>query len=377
MAEMKIIYCFLPRIWRGQRRGWRRGRITVVKLLLPLSLSLSMLTLWFYSSNTYKLYPLKLHYNLKTFWGKSTCIDIKGEPTVGLGTDRLWIDSEGRLGNCIFNFISGFALAKKNNQELMLAPRLAYYIQDTFDIKSEGLFGICPVSEHINLITVPFAKYQSKLENTQSEGTHVCCFLQSWKYFEKYEDEVRGLLKFHDILIDRAQQFLYDERRRVNSEGRFRSETSRPRTETVFIGVHVRHGDMFAGHHVRIGYQTAPLTYLISSVEYFIERFRHVHFIVCSDDIMWCRGQDVFHTRDMGPKSYAVSFSEGFSEGFDLALLSQCNHTIMTVGTFGWWGGWLAGGDVVYYKQPIKPGSVLAENFNSDDFYPPHWIGMM
>ena len=33
--------------------------------------------------------------------------------------------------------------------------------------------------------------------------------------------------------------------------------------------------------------------------------------------------------------------------GFDLCLLSSCNHSIHTHGTFGTWGSVLAGGDVV------------------------------
>jgi hypothetical protein len=33
-----------------------------------------------------------------------------------------------------------------------------------------------------------------------------------------------------------------------------------------------------------------------------------------------------------------------FLSGIDLALLSQANHSIMTLGTFGMWGALLAGG---------------------------------
>ena len=92
------------------------------------------------------------------------------------------------------------------------------------------------------------------------------------------------------------------------------------------------------------GYQTAPLPYLVSAVEYFVRTFRryHVHFIVCSDDTKWCRDQDVFRNSHNRPKSYAVSFSEGFSEGFDLALLSQLQSHNHDSG-YVWLVGWLAG----------------------------------
>jgi hypothetical protein len=35
------------------------------------------------------------------------------------------------------------------------------------------------------------------------------------------------------------------------------------------------------------------------------------------------------------------------SIGHDMALMSMCNHTILTYGTFSYWLGFLAGGDVI------------------------------
>jgi hypothetical protein len=42
-----------------------------------------------------------------------------------------------------------------------------------------------------------------------------------------------------------------------------------------------------------------------------------------------------------------------FSSGIDLALLSQANHSIMTYGTFGLWGGLLAGGQLACPKSHL------------------------
>ena len=61
---------------------------------------------------------------------------------------------------------------------------------------------------------------------------------------------------------------------------------------------------------------------------------------------------------------------------FDFALLSSCNSSIMTVGTFGWFSSWLAGGEVVYYGGYGRSGSIVAQNFNKADYYPTHWIAM-
>ena len=71
-----------------------------------------------------------------------------------------------------------------------------------------------------------------------------------------------------------------------------------------------------------------------------------------------------------------IIFSPGFDDGQDLALLSQCNHTIMTVGTFGWWAGYLAGGITVYYNNFPAKNSVLYFQFREKEFFPPDWIGL-
>jgi galactoside 2-L-fucosyltransferase 1/2 len=57
-----------------------------------------------------------------------------------------------------------------------------------------------------------------------------------------------------------------------------------------------------------------------------------------------------------------------------MALMTLCDHVIVTAGTFGWWGAWLSGGITVYYKG--YPGHNLSNRFNLFDYYPSHWIGL-
>ncbi|XP_014667527.1 PREDICTED: uncharacterized protein LOC106809082 [Priapulus caudatus] len=60
----------------------------------------------------------------------------------------------------------------------------------------------------------------------------------------------------------------------------------------------------------------------------------------------------------------------------DMCALSDCDHVIMTVGTFGWWAGFLSGGDVIYFAQPTWPGSMYDNELIVEDYYRPEWIGM-
>jgi galactoside 2-L-fucosyltransferase 1/2 len=65
---------------------------------------------------------------------------------------------------------------------------------------------------------------------------------------------------------------------------------------------------------------------------------------------------------------------------FDMAVISQCKHKIISIGTFGWWGAFLAdtGGNrssAVIYPVPQMPRKLEA-GFNNEDYFPPHWTSI-
>ena len=125
-------------------------------------------------------------------------------------------------------------------------------------------------------------------------------------------------------------------------------------------------------------------------------------FIVCTDDMFWSKESftnavsreidhvtvDIPDNSDVGnlsngdvmnvttATSAVVIFSEGHGAEEDLAILSSCNHTIMTVGTYGWWAGYLAGGITVYYRNFPAKGSELVPWFSREDHFPPDWVGL-
>ncbi len=77
------------------------------------------------------------------------------------------------------------------------------------------------------------------------------------------------------------------------------------------------------------------------------------------------------------PKRHDVVMTKKVNSApLDMAILSLCNHTLMSVGTYGWWSAWLAGGDVVYYKDITVPGSRAWKGYGVQDYFPEHWVGM-
>ena len=90
-------------------------------------------------------------------------------------------------------------------------------------------------------------------------------------------------------------------------------------------------------------------------------------FVVCSDDIEWCH-------ENLESKRADVSIVTTGDPIVDMAVLAQCRHSIVTVGTFGWWSAWLANGTTVYYGDWPAQGSSLAAATRHRDYFYPHWI---
>ena len=83
---------------------------------------------------------------------------------------------------------------------------------------------------------------------------------------------------------------------------------------------------------------------------HYVKKYPNVHFLVISDDLPWCR--DHLLPSPLAPVVTVPPVAR--SAPTDLAVLSLCNHTIGSVGTFSWWAGWLAGGEVIMYAHPIR-----------------------
>jgi len=185
----------------------------------------------------------------------------------------------------------------------------------------------------------------------------LCGYFQSWRYFDEFADRVRHNFRFREPVAAAADAFLAS-----MSEHR----------HTTRVGVHVRRGDMLIAHSG--GYTVAPPSYFRSAMRYFTERYDYVQFIVCSDDIAWCRRNlPVFVD---SASNIEMQFSEARSPQVDLAILTRCEHVIMSVGTFGWWAAWLANGTTIYYGRWPRPFSQLDYHVNKSNYFPPNWIAM-
>ena len=176
--------------------------------------------------------------------------------------------------------------------------------------------------------------------------------LESWQYFDSVTDKIRKSFTIKSTYLNEAKNFLQ----------------SHIHNNKTLIGVRVRRGDFLNVGQWNKGRVVVDKNYLLKAMNFFRRRHNDAIFVVVSNGIKWCK--DNIPGKD-------VVFSKFTEPIIDMAILSLCNHTVMSTGTFGWWGAWLAGGAVVYCSDYPRPGSYVANHtLFREDFYPPSWIGM-
>ena len=225
--------------------------------------------------------------------------------------------------------------------------------------------------------------FDSRINDLRGINSHIMIsgYFQSYKYFQLYKSEICQQFRFSSTLRKRAHAFLESARYTWDVD----------RNSTLFVGVHGRLGDMLMhAPFVAFGYRTAPDQYLVRAARLFRERLnsvrprQRVRFVLCSDTLaMFARSfphEELCDETTGGPCESDTVIADDPS--LHLALLAESDHVLLTVGTFGWWGAFLAGCTrsplVTYYARPFAAGSQLAAQFNHSlsDFYPPEWISI-
>ncbi|XP_069102994.1 galactoside alpha-(1,2)-fucosyltransferase 2-like [Argopecten irradians] len=258
------------------------------------------------------------------------------------------VSMNGRLGNQMFKYASLLGIASQHRYTPFIRRKSLLY----------SAFGSLEYFNHVSTVNdVSFGEhhagiYDCRIHNlTHSKNITLNGYFQSWKYFHHISTHVRKLFQFTDDIVRRAKKAI---------------DKFNPGNRTL-VGVHVRRGDMSTIRELRRGYNVAEPKFFRKAFEYFRYEFENVMFIVVSDAVSWVKqnlnGDDVF-------------VSETGIAYLDMAILAQCKHSVITSGTFGWWGAYLAGGTTVYYKDFPKPKTWLSEQYNRLDYYPPSWIPM-
>lgn len=291
------------------------------------------------------------------------------------------VDGNG-IGNEMFQFASGYGIARQKN--MIVAIPETCKLQNIFRLSAFVLINTSVCSHFQTLRQLNIGFYDRKIvEFSNNTNVSIIGFLQSYRYFEKYESDIRNAFSFKDITKTKADTIFNDILYKNNltclrihqstlvTRNNYIQCTKGPKFNVVtIVGIHVRRGDWLDPHYAELGFQTASKEYLQKAVNWYKERYAEILFIVASNGMVW--------TKLNLPENISVEYLEGNAPEIDIAILTSCNQFISTTGTFGWWIGWLIGGNVTYYKWPARENTPFRNSFGKyySDYYCPWWIGL-
>lgn len=302
--------------------------------------------------------PKKHSYNKK--YNPNVVTEMFGNKTLD---GIVCVKFQGRLGNSMFQYVFLYIIAKLKHLYPIL-PKNSELFQ-IFDIEKTTLSAIKKPLNACSKLPVYKERWSTSYDEqllavASNKSARFLGYFLSWKYWIDYEEEIRKLLRFKDNIKQKA----HTQMRNIISKMKFNINK-----ESVIVSIHIRRGDFARSVYSNYGHLTPNETYYRNAMKYFKTRHKTVLFVVGSTDIVWSRKALA------GEKN--VYFSTGNAPAEDIALLSLANHTIISIGTYGWWIGWMAQGTCIFYKNAMRPGSKFAKKVRTqslDDFIYPGWI---
>jgi hypothetical protein len=277
------------------------------------------------------------------------------------------IKLSGGLGNQMFQFATGFSIAKKNNVRLSLDLRYinrrqlfnGFELEKIFNIYSKVSFLNKPLSfntlnfkEILNIIDVtyynfkePHFHYASNILNI-SNHSFLDGYWQSEMYFKDYTKEIKKIFNFSDQLNEQ-NILIGDDINRNNS-----------------ISIHIRRGDFLLkrnnSHYVNLK------EYYLKSIYESSKNFKNPKYFIFTDDPSWAVDNFV-----LDHPYIVVDINLGTRSFLDMYLMSLCKANIIANSSFSWWGAWLNNNkDKIIYapKKWFKDKSIC-----TDDLIPNSW----
>lgn len=250
---------------------------------------------------------------------------------------RLGSPHHGRFGNQLFQIAATIGLAKKFGHEFKFPP---WAYAEVFD----NDWPVLGVQRWRPFRPIPEPHFHFQELALRSDVDYdVNGWRQSERYWEGAKDEVRNFFKFDSKVLEGV--------RTIHAKA-----LARP-----CIAISVRRGDFVDNPN----YWQIPALYYIQALFKHFPDWRDHNVLIFSDDIPYCR----VHFEGLP----GVHFADG-PPAFQLALMSQCQHFIISNSTFSWWGAWLGekqGSRVI--RPAYNFDGQLKQANREDDFWPARW----
>lgn len=280
----------------------------------------------------------------------------------------------GGLGNQMFQYAAGLALAEKNNVPLLYdistfssAYKIRRFQLNCFNIsasehrlKNSNVIGNSWI---IKRFCDKFSLFKSEkifIEKSYNydpaffdikPNTFIEGYWQSEKYFENIENIVRKEFTFKNDPYG------------LNCDWLAKIEDS------ISVSLHVRRGDYIYNKEANEFHGTCSLDYYTRAVAQIADRINgKPKLFIFSDDPDWTKN----NINLLGFEHSYIGNNNEENCYEDLRLMAACKYHIIANSTFSWWGAWL---DSRKDSFTIAPKQWFASNkLNSDDVIPERWL---
>lgn len=247
------------------------------------------------------------------------------------------IKLSGGLGNQMFQFATGYSVARKNDVKLSLDLRRftrrqdhnGFELQKVFDIHSKVnfldsslFFCLINVKELLHKIDITYSKfnephfhYTNKILNI-SKHSKLNGYWQSELYFKDYTEEIKKIFSF-STQLDEKNLSIANEIKQNNS-----------------ISIHIRRGDYLLINNSN--HNTDLKKYYLRAIQNTSKFYSSPKYFIFTDDPIW-----VSKNFTLDYSSKIININQGERSFLDMYLMSLCKSNIIANSSFSWWGAWL------------------------------------
>lgn len=283
----------------------------------------------------------------------------------------------GGLGNQMFQYATGRALAERHGVPLLLdASGFAHYelrryelaelsIQSRVATEDElaraGVVAITPtllnrvkrklgMQRPANVLREGSFTYDARIEGVQAP-----VYLDGYWQSERYFVGIADMLRKEFTLNAPTDSANADMASRIAAAG------------NKAVSLHIRRGDYVNNPHTAQYHGVCSLDYYRAAVEHVAARVADPHFFIFSDDHAW-----VSENFRLSHATTLVDVNGADRGVWDMALMKACGHHIIANSSFSWWGAWL---NPAVDKIVVAPERWFAgASHDTSDLIPSTWV---
>lgn len=270
------------------------------------------------------------------------------------------LGNNGRLGNQMFQYAALVGIAKNMGYNYCIpdhskfidagnAMSVYHQLQHCFKMSNLGdRFGYIDGDE----VELEQYEFCEELFNGCPDNTTLKGYFETEKYFKNAESEVRLDYSFKDEVLDEVKKEF----------------DSAIKDSPVSIVVR-KYSDSFDYPGCELNHRNLPLKFYEECIDFF---GKDRTYIICSNDVEWCKSQDLFSGNNFIINE--VISDKVRKNYYDLCLVSLCSDFIIANSTFSWWGAWLSSNKNKKVLCPDPWFGPKQSQLNTVDLIPESWI---